>query len=313
MPEGLAGGNRTWRLFLRHRRRRHEVLDEQDDATAKRAAASAHLQAMDTRRTQLLQEAKKLDGEVAETTEELRLVDEDAEMVLVLRGRQVKVDLLTMTQHLTPEFSHACLVKDEELRRLEATAEKCIESEGKEGGGVEGEGEEVEMLRTLKGQLELEVALARQDLHHINTFKVGRDVIAAAADGVGEQKDPSHLYASLQRLQQLQGHRAEGTAAALGKVDRDVRRSRRRVSTLQRQVDELAREIDDLQAQVTEEQPEAHLAKQETRLRRVMACNELSAQVKQRSSTILDLQGELDTLRLRTFPMLSRPAPPSTL
>ncbi|XP_063839856.1 cilia- and flagella-associated protein 43-like [Scylla paramamosain] len=311
MPEGLAGGIRTWRLFLRHRRRRQELLEELDDAAGKRASATAHLQAMDARRTQLLKEAKQLEEAIGHTTEELRQVDEDAEMVLVLRGRQVKVDLLAMTQNLRPDFIHSCLVRNEELRRLENMAERCVESEGKEG--AEGEGEEAETLRTLREQLQLEVELARQDLHHINTFKVGRDVIAAAAAEGGEQKDPSHMYASLQRLQQLQGQRAESAAVASSKVEREVRRSRRRVNHLQKHVDELAREIDDLQAQVTQAQPEVHLAKQETRLRRVMACNDLSAQVRQRHSTILDLQAELDTLRLRTFPMLSRPAPPPTL
>ncbi|XP_045124458.1 uncharacterized protein LOC123512252 [Portunus trituberculatus] len=311
MPEGLAGGIRTWRLFLRHRRRRQELLEEQDDAAGKRASATAHLQAMDTHKTQLLKEAKQLEAAIEHTTKELRQVDEDAEMVLVLRGRQVKVDLLAMTQNLRPDFTNSCLVRNEELRRLENMAERCVESAGKEG--TEGEGEEAEKLRTLREQLQLEVELARQDLHHINTFKVGRDVITAAVAEGGEQKDPSHLYASLQRLQQLQGQRAESAAAASSKVERGVRRSRRRVNHLQKQVDELAREIDDLQAQVTQAQPEVHLAEQETRLRRVMACNDLSAQVRQRHSTILDLQAELDTLRLRTFPMLSRPTPQPTL
>lgn len=89
---------------------------------------------------------RQLDEEIALTTEELRQVDEDAEVVLVLRGRQVKVDMLTMTQDLAPDFSHACLVKDEELRRLEATAEVRGDAEGGEEEVQEEEKEEEEGL-----------------------------------------------------------------------------------------------------------------------------------------------------------------------
>lgn len=56
MPEGLAGGARTWRQFLRYRRRRQDLLEEADDATTKRATATAHLHTLDAQRTALRQE-----------------------------------------------------------------------------------------------------------------------------------------------------------------------------------------------------------------------------------------------------------------
>ncbi|XP_042207978.1 uncharacterized protein LOC121856448 [Homarus americanus] len=316
MPEGLTGGTRTWRQFLRYRRRRQDLQEELEDTQAKKTSAAAHLQAMDTKHQALLQEAKQLDEDVSRTSRDLRLLDEDMELVLVLKSGQVKVDLEAMTELLNPDFSDTRLVKHEELKKLETTAEKCVESERADGVG-EGGGEngEVEALRALRGQLQLEVELARQDLHHINTLKVGRDVMAAATNAVAGSghHDPSQLYASLQRLQQIHGERVESMAAGSNKVVKQLRQSRRKVSNLQRQVDDLAQEIDDLQTQVAQAQPELHLAKRENRLRRVMACSDLTTHARQRQAIILDLEHELDTLRLRTFPMLSRPPQPPTI
>nr|XP_045620817.1 cilia- and flagella-associated protein 43-like isoform X1 [Procambarus clarkii] len=305
MPEGLAGGTRTWRQFLRYRRRRQDLLEEAEEAAAKRTSATAHLQVLDVRHQALLQEAMELEEEASSTSRDLMLLDEDMELVLILRSGQVKVDLDLTTETLQPEWSSTQLVQLEELQRLEATAEKCGDME--RGGG--GESVEVEALRTLRGQLQLEVELARQDLQQMNTFKVGRDVMAAATNAVGggAQQDPSQLYASLQRLQKLHGEQAGGVEAVCSRLERKVGLSRRKVTGLQRQVDALAGEIDELQTQVALAQPEAQLAKRESRLRRVMACSELKAQVRRRQSTMLDLEQELDTLRLRTFPMLCRP------
>ncbi|KAK3849363.1 hypothetical protein Pcinc_043881 [Petrolisthes cinctipes] len=217
---------------------------------------------------------------------------------------------------LTSDFSHTCLVHDDTLRTLEkaTTSQKCGESEVQEDEAEkEVKDEEVEALRTLRGQLLLEVEAARQDLHQINNFKVGRDVLRAAAGaangGAGGQKDPSHLYASLQRLQQLQGKRAEGVMSACGRVEREVRRGRVRVRDLQNTADSLAREIEVLQAQVAHARPEVVVASREARLRRVMTCTDLTSQSKTRQATIQVLQTELDALRLRTFPTLSRPSP----
>ncbi|XP_053643912.2 cingulin-like [Cherax quadricarinatus] len=312
MPEALAGGTRTWRQFLRFRRRRHDLQEEAEDAATKRSSAIAHLQAIETRHQCLLQDAKELDEGVSRTNSELRLLDEDMELVLVLKSGQVKVDLELMTESLQPDFSDTRLVQQDELSKLETTAGKCVEGASAAGGG---ESEEVEALRTLRGQLQLEVELARQDLHQINTFKVGRDVLAAATHAVGgaAQADPSQLYASLQRLQQLHGKQTRSMVAVCSRVEQKISSSRHRVASLQRQVDILTREIDQLQECVAQAQPEAQLAKRENRLRRVMACSELTAQARHRQATILDLEHELDTLRLRTFPMLCRPPLPPTL
>lgn len=62
MPEGLAGGTRTWRQFLRYRRRRQDLLEEAEETGSKRSSATAHLQALDGRRQGLLQEAKQVGG-----------------------------------------------------------------------------------------------------------------------------------------------------------------------------------------------------------------------------------------------------------
>ncbi|XP_069982226.1 cilia- and flagella-associated protein 43-like [Penaeus vannamei] len=316
MPEGLAGGARTWRQFLRYRRRRQDLLEEADDATTKRATATAHLHTLDAQRTALRQELAQLEATVAEVSQELRLVDEDMELVLLLQNGQVKMDLDALTKSLQPDFQGTRLLQGSELTRLNAMAEKCgeIREEGDEEEEDTAEkDEELETLRTLKGQLELQVELVQQELHQINTFKVGRDVISAAADVVegGEQQDSTQLYGSLQRLQQLHGGQAESLAKSSTSLEKQVRRSRRRVSELQRQAEDLAREIDDLQLQVTQAQPEVHMASRENRLRRVMICSDLTSQTRRRQATILDLEHELDTLRLRTFPMLSRPPPPT--
>ncbi|KAK4302264.1 hypothetical protein Pmani_025640 [Petrolisthes manimaculis] len=124
-----------------------------------------------------------------------------------------------------------------------------------------------------------------------------------------DRKDPSHLYASLQRLQQLQAKRAEGVMSACGRVEREVRRARVRVRDLQNTADSLAREIEVIQTQVAHARPEVVVASREARLRRVMTCTDLTSQSKTRQSTIQDLQAQLDALRLRTFPTLSKPPP----
>ncbi|XP_037781908.1 myosin-4-like [Penaeus monodon] len=316
MPEGLAGGARTWRQFLRYRRRRQDLLEEADEATTKRATATAHLHALDAQRNALRQELAQLEATVAECSHELRLVHEDMELVLLLQSGQAKMDLDGLTKSLQPDFQGTRLLQGSELARLNAMAEKCedIRDEGEEEEDDTAEkDEELETLRTLKGQLELQVELVQQELHQINTFKVGRDVISAAADVVegGEQQDSTQLYGSLQRLQQLHGGQADSLAKSSTSLEKQVRRSRRRVAELQRQADDLAREIDDLQLQVTQAQPEVHMASRESRLRRVMICSDLTSQTRRRQATILDLEHELDTLRLRTFPMLSRPPPPT--
>ncbi|XP_047489018.1 uncharacterized protein LOC125039222 [Penaeus chinensis] len=208
MPEGLAGGARTWRQFLRYRRRRQDLLEEADDATTKRATASAHLHTLDAQRNALRQELAQLEAAVAEGSQELRLVDEDMELVLLLQSGQVKMDLDGLTKSLQPDFQGTRLLQGRELALLNALAEKCgdIRDEGEEEEDDTAEkDEELETLRTLKGQLELQAELVQQELHQINTFKVGRDVISAAADVVegGEQQDSTQLYGSLQRLQQV--------------------------------------------------------------------------------------------------------------
>ncbi|KAK7072203.1 hypothetical protein SK128_021147 [Halocaridina rubra] len=60
MPQGLTGGIRTWRMFLKYRKRRQELLEEAEDASAKKATATANLQTMDSHRHSLLQQAQKV-------------------------------------------------------------------------------------------------------------------------------------------------------------------------------------------------------------------------------------------------------------
>ncbi|XP_066990020.1 cilia- and flagella-associated protein 43-like [Macrobrachium rosenbergii] len=315
MPEGLTGGIRTWRQFLKYRKRRQELLEEAEDASAKKATATANLQAMDAHRQTLLQQAQKVDDAISEVMDELTQLDQDMELVLILRCGQVKLDLdEAMEETLEPCFTDAQLVPVEELDKLESTIQKCggVDLNGNDAEGAGGgrtEDAEVQALRVLKGQLELQVEIAKKDLHHMNNFKVGKDVMLAAMDVVeGEMKqDSTQLYASLQRLQQLHADRAKDVSSSSDALNRRIDKTRKRVGSLQQEVESLAHEIDELQGKITQAQPEMAVVQRENRLRRIMACNDLAAQTRRRQAAILDLEHELETLRLRTFPMLSRP------
>ncbi|CAL4071797.1 unnamed protein product, partial [Meganyctiphanes norvegica] len=304
MPEGLAGGARTWRQFLKFRRRRQELMEEIDDVASRRAQAQAQLGAAEARKNTLLQETKEVEKEVERVAHALAQLDEDVEVVAILNQGQLQFSLHEMTATLQPEFSHTRLLSKTELDELERTANRGC---GEGSDGEEPADEETEALRTLKGQLELEVELAKQELHEISTFKVGRDVMATASGAVDKQQlDSTQLYASLQRLQQLHSGQTRGIELESEKVDKQIAIARKRVARLQGRVDKSTQNIEDLQFQVVEAKPDVVAAKRETRLRRVMACSELNTQVQTRDATILQLEKELETLRLRTFPMLSR-------
>ncbi|XP_068205441.1 cilia- and flagella-associated protein 43-like [Palaemon carinicauda] len=314
MPEGLTGGVRTWRQFLKYRKRRQELMEEAEDASAKKATATANLQAMDVHRQTLLLQERKVDDAISEVTGDLTQLDQDMELVLILRCGQVKLDMDEATETLGPGFADTRLVPYEELRKLESTIQKCggTDLDGTEGEGAgvgRGEDAEVQALRVLRGQLELQVEIAKQDLHHMNNFKVGKDVMSAALDVVeGETKqDSTQLYASLQRLQQLHADRAKDVSSSSDALNRRVEKTRKRVGSLQQEVESLAQEIDELQGKITQAQPEMVVLRRENRLRRIMACNDLASQMRRRQAAIVDLEHELETLRLRTFPMLSRP------
>lgn len=83
----------------------------------------------------------QLEATVAEVSQELRLVDEDMELVLLLQNGQVKMDLDALTKSLQPDFQGTRLLQGSELTRLNAMAEvsQCGESSrvmvGGGGGG----------------------------------------------------------------------------------------------------------------------------------------------------------------------------------
>lgn len=65
----------------------------------------------------------QLEATVAEVSQELRLVDEDMELVLLLQNGQVKMALDALTESLRPDFQGTRLLQGTELTRLNAMAE----------------------------------------------------------------------------------------------------------------------------------------------------------------------------------------------